>query len=77
MEGAYRHRLQTSYYQKYLGTTQTALMEKENKNGFLFGYTDNYIKVKIPFSPELVQQKQKIKLLSFDENGNVKSRINN
>ena len=69
-------KLQRSYYQKYLGTTQTALMERENKNGFLFGFTDNYIRVKIPFSEEFVQQKLKIKLLSHDENGNVTSEIN-
>ena len=50
--------------------------ERENKNGFLFGYTDNYIKVKIPFNKELVQQKLKIKLLSHDENGNIKSELN-
>jgi threonylcarbamoyladenosine tRNA methylthiotransferase MtaB len=69
-------KLQRAHYHKFIGTTQTALMERENKNGFLFGYTDNYIKVKIPFSKELVQQKLKIKLLSHDENGNVKSEIN-
>ena len=40
-----------------------------------FGYTDNYIKIKIPFDKELVQQKLKIKLLSHDENGNIKSEI--
>ena len=68
--------MQRAHYQKFLGTTQTALMERENKNGFLFGFTDNYIRVKIPFSEEFVQQKQKIKLLSFDENGNVTSEIN-
>jgi threonylcarbamoyladenosine tRNA methylthiotransferase MtaB len=64
-------KLQRSHYQKYLGTTQTALMEQENKNGFLFGFTDNYIKVKIPYSKELMQKKIKIKLLSFDENGQI------
>jgi len=69
-------KLQRAHYQKFIGTTQTALMERENKNGFLFGYTDNYIKVKIPFNKELVQQKLKIKLLSHDENGNIKSEIN-
>ena len=67
-------KLQRSYYQKYLGTTQTALMEQENKNGFLFGFTDNYIKVKIPYSKELMQKKIKIKLLSFDENGQIISK---
>jgi len=68
-------KLQTAHYQKFLGTTQTALMEKENKKNFIFGYTDNYIKVKIPFSKKIVQQKVKIKLLSHDENGNVKSEF--
>ena len=69
-------KLQRAHYQKFIGTIQTALMERENKNGFLFGYTDNYIKVKIPFNKELVQQKLKIKLLSHDENGNIKSEPN-
>ena len=69
-------KLQRAHYQKFIGTTQTALMERKNKNGFLFGYTDNYIKVKIPFNKELVQQKLKIKLLSHDENGNIKSELN-
>ena len=64
-------KLQRAHYQKYLGTTQTALMEQENKNGFLFGFTDNYIKVKIPYLKELIQEKIKIKLLSFDENGKI------
>ncbi|MEJ6748786.1 MAG: tRNA (N(6)-L-threonylcarbamoyladenosine(37)-C(2))-methylthiotransferase MtaB [Flavobacteriales bacterium] len=64
-------KLQRAHYQKYLGTTQTALMEQENKNGFLFGFTDNYIKVKILYSKELMQKKIKIKLLSFDENGQI------
>ena len=69
-------KLQRAHYQKFIGSTQTVLMERENKNGFLFGYTDNYIKVKIPFNKELVQQKLKIKLLSHDENGNIKSELN-
>ena len=69
------NKLQRAYYQKYLGSTQTALLEKENKNGFLFGFTDNYIKVKVPFTEELVQKKINLKLLSFDENGNVLSKI--
>lgn len=67
-------KLQRAHYQKYLGTTQTALMEQENKNGFLFGFTDNYIKVKIPYSEEIMQKKIKIKLLSFDENGQITSQ---
>ncbi|MBC8266526.1 MAG: tRNA (N(6)-L-threonylcarbamoyladenosine(37)-C(2))-methylthiotransferase MtaB [Flavobacteriales bacterium] len=68
-------KLQRNFNQKYLNSVQTALFERENKNGFLFGFTDNYIKVKIPFSKEFVQQKLKIKLLSFDKNKNVESEV--
>lgn len=68
-------KLQRSFYQKYLQTVQTALFERENKGGFLFGFTNNYIKVKIPFAEKHIQQKLKIKLLSFDSDGNVLSEL--
>lgn len=68
-------KLQRSFYQKYLRTEQTALFERENKGGFLFGFTDNYIKVKIPFAEKYIQQKLNINLLSFDSDGNVLSEL--
>ena len=68
-------KLQRNFYQKYIDTEQTALFERENKEDYLFGFTDNYIKVKIPFSKEFVQHKLKIKLLSFDENANILSEV--
>ena len=68
-------KLQRNFYHKYLGTVQTALFEKENKNGFLFGFTDNYIKIKIPFDEKHIQQKRQVKLLSFAKNGDVLSQL--
>ena len=68
-------KLQSNFYQKYLETTQTALFEKENKEGFLYGFTENYIRVKIPFSEKYVQKTLKIKLLSFDKNTNIESEV--
>ena len=68
-------KLQRKFYQSYLGTEQTALFEKENRDGFLYGFTDNYIRVKIPFYEEFLQQKLKIKLLSFDKNTNILSKV--
>ena len=68
-------KLQRKFYQNYLDTEQTALFEKENREGFLYGFTDNYIRVKIPFSEEFLQQELKIKLLSFDENTNLLSKV--
>ena len=52
-----------------------ALFETENKNGFLFGFTDNYIKVKIPFSKKSIRRKEKIELISFEENGNINAKV--
>ena len=54
---------------------QIALFETENKNGFLFGFTDNYIKVKIPFSKKSIRRKEKIELISFEENGNINAKV--
>ena len=68
-------KLQRKFYRNYLDTEQTALFEKENREGFLYGFTDNYIRVKIPFSEEFLQQELKIKLLSFDENTNLLSKV--
>ena len=68
-------KLKRKFYQSYLGTEQTALFEKENRDGFLYGFTDNYIRVKIPFYEEFLQQKLKIKLLSFDKNTNILSKV--
>ena len=37
----------------FAGTTQSVLFEHENKNGFTFGYTDNYLRVRAPFDASL------------------------
>lgn len=68
-------KLQRNFYQQYVGTVKTALFERENKSGFLFGFTDNYIKVKIPFFEKHIEQKLTIKLLSFDSKGNILSEV--
>ena len=67
-------KLRRSFNQKNLNSVRSVLFEDENKNGFLHGFTDNYIKVKIPFQEVLRKRKQNVKLLAFDEDGliNVK-----
>ena len=68
-------KLQRNFNQKNLLSEQTALFEKENKEGFLYGFTENYIRVKIPFSKKYVRKTLKIKLISFDKNANILSEI--
>lgn len=43
-----------AFYQSQLGSTRKVLWEEENRNGMMFGYTDNYVRVQTPFDPALI-----------------------
>ena len=69
------NKLKHRFYHKYLYTEQSALFEQENHNGILHGFTDNYIKVKIPFDNKICGTKQKIKLLKIDSDGIMQAKL--
>ena len=64
-----------AFYESQLGKTSTVIFENESKGNFMFGFTGNYVKVKYPYSPELVNTPVQITLDSFDEEGNVIGKI--
>ena len=43
-----------AFYESQLGSIRTVLFEDGNKEGYINGFTENYIKVKAPWNPELV-----------------------
>jgi len=57
-----------SFYKKNINSERKILFESENKNGFIHGYTDNYIRVKTIWSSDLVDSivKRKLSVLSDD-----------
>jgi threonylcarbamoyladenosine tRNA methylthiotransferase MtaB len=61
-----------AFYESQIGTTRTVLFEAENKEGYIHGFTENYVKVKTPWNPELVNTLHKIKLTRIDEDGSVR-----
>ncbi|MAL61212.1 MAG: tRNA (N(6)-L-threonylcarbamoyladenosine(37)-C(2))-methylthiotransferase MtaB [Flavobacteriaceae bacterium] len=61
-----------SFYESQMETTRTVLFEGENKEGYIHGFTENYIKVKTPWNPELVNTLHKVKLTKIDEDGLVR-----
>ena len=61
-----------SFYESQLGNTLTVLFENENKEGFINGFTENYVKVKTPWNPELVNTLHTITLTKIDEDGLVR-----
>ena len=69
------NKLQRAFYEKYIDTEHTALFEQENKHGYLFGFTDNYIKIKTPFKDNLCRTKKQVKLIAIDDDGIMKAEI--
>ena len=69
------NKLQRSFYEKYLDTEHTALFEQENKEGYLFGFTDNYIKIKIPFQSAIRRTKKQVNLTAIDDDGIMKAEL--
>tara|TARA_R110002073_G_scaffold8207_1_gene45625 strand:+ start:72020 stop:73354 length:1335 start_codon:yes stop_codon:yes gene_type:complete len=61
-----------AFYESQLGNTSTVLFESENKEGYIHGFTENYVKVKSPWNPELVNTLHKVTLTKIDEDGLVR-----
>ncbi|MFK7832518.1 MAG: tRNA (N(6)-L-threonylcarbamoyladenosine(37)-C(2))-methylthiotransferase MtaB [Winogradskyella sp.] len=61
-----------AFYENQLGTERTVLFEGENKEGYIHGFTENYVKVKAPWNPELVNTLHKVELTKIDEDGLVR-----
>ncbi|MBU2929706.1 tRNA (N(6)-L-threonylcarbamoyladenosine(37)-C(2))-methylthiotransferase MtaB [Winogradskyella psychrotolerans] len=61
-----------AFYEKQLNTARTVLFESDNKEGYIHGFTENYVKVKAPWNPELVNTLEKVRLTKIDEDGLVR-----
>jgi threonylcarbamoyladenosine tRNA methylthiotransferase MtaB len=61
-----------AFYESQLGSNRTVLFESENKEGYIHGFTENYVKVKTPWNPELVNTLRDINLTKIDEDGSVR-----
>lgn len=59
------------FYAEHIGKTYSVLFESENHEGFLHGFTANYIKIKIPYQKELENTIQEVKLSHVDAEGIV------
>ncbi|OOV29510.1 tRNA (N(6)-L-threonylcarbamoyladenosine(37)-C(2))-methylthiotransferase MtaB [Flavobacterium sp. LM5] len=66
-----------AFYESQLGTSRTVLFESENKEGYIHGFTENYVKVKTPWDPALVNTLHEIQLTRIDEDGSVRMEFIN
>ena len=54
------------FYKQHIGGNYNVLFESENKNGFIEGYTENYIRVRKNWNKNLVGKIQKVKIEKVD-----------
>lgn len=66
-----------AFYESQLGTNRKVLFESENREGYIHGFTENYVRVKTPWNPELVNTLHEITLTRIDEDGSVRMEFAN
>lgn len=57
------------FYEDNLGTTQNVLWEGDNHDGFMHGFTQNYIKVAKPFTEDDINTTEQVVLSTFLPDG--------
>ena len=68
-------RLHKAFSERFLGEVLEVLFESTDRSGKMYGYTDNYLRVSVPYNTEYINQICKVRLLALDEEGNIRSEI--
>ena len=68
-------RKKRQFYSENIGTKRNVLFEQEEDNGIMYGFTENYVKVKHPYDEALVNTFQTIKLIELDRDGIMKCEL--
>ena len=61
-----------AFYESQLNTVRNVLFEAENKQGYIQGFSENYVKIKVPWNPALVNTIHSMKLSEIGEDGVVR-----
>jgi threonylcarbamoyladenosine tRNA methylthiotransferase MtaB len=68
-------RKKRQFYTENIETERTVLFEHEEDEGMMYGFTENYVKVKFPYQQELTNTFQKIRLTEIDRDGIMKCEL--
>ena len=61
-----------AFYETNIGKSGIVLFENEDNGGVMHGFTENYVKVKVPFNPSLSNTFRKVTLDEIDRDGVMK-----
>lgn len=65
-----------SFYESQLGRSEYALLENNVKDGYMTGFTRNYVKIRVPYDESYVNQIVNVSLLDIEPTGEVNVKIN-
>jgi threonylcarbamoyladenosine tRNA methylthiotransferase MtaB len=68
-------RKKQAFYQTQVGKNKTVLFEQEENEAMLYGFTENYVKVKTPYDARLINQIIAVQLTEIDRDGLMKCHI--
>ena len=64
-----------AFYQNHLFETRSVLIENNLENDLIYGFTENYIRVGVPYAPELINRLVEVRLSEIDQAGNMIGQI--
>lgn len=67
--------LYKSFAAKYLGSEREVLFESTDRHGMMYGYTDNYLRVKCKYDTSKINQICMVRLVSLDADGDIQAEI--
>ena len=63
------------FYSQYIGQTRTALFEVSKNKDLMSGFTDNYLKIELPYNPEMINELGQVRLGAINEKGNFEASL--
>ena len=66
------HKKKRAFYEENKGKEVDVLFENENNEGYMYGFSSNYVKVKAPFDENLTNSIVNVSLEELDRDGNYK-----
>lgn len=68
-------RKKRQFYTENVGTKRSVLFEHEEDEGIMYGFTENYIKVKFPYDASMTNTFKEVQLTEVDRDGIMKCEL--
>lgn len=62
-----------AFYESQLGLERTVLFEEDVVNGYMQGFTENYVRVSVQYDPLLINEMKTLRLTNINAEGNVEA----